>query len=235
MRRSVLIGLGAVAAAAIGLVIFFILPFFSRVREESEAIPVSFVTPVLEPTSTPRQPPPLDTEDRGTAIGAANDEAVQDQADARAIAEAYAGLLSDTTGQAYRSLTDADMTALLQWMDSQGLPATDADNRNPLCRSRLVRDYVAHPGGELTLYQICYDGGLIQNRIRAQGEALRLRLTRVYWENNEVKLGYCEDYALTELFIDQDVLTYTRVIPGNPESGSTHDGYVDPITRIPLT
>lgn len=235
MRRSIWIGLGAAAAAAVCLVIFAVVPFFSRAKEAQEdSVPVTFIAPPLDPSATPQQPPPLDAASGGAEIDTADAEAAQDQTDALAMAEAYASLLPDTSGQAYRSMTDADMTALLQWMDSQGIPATDADNQTPLCQSQAVRDYVAAPAGELTLYQLCYDGGLIQNRIRAQGETLRLRLTRVYWENGEARLGYSEDYALTELFADQASLTYTRLIPGNPESQSNHDGYVDPVTRIPL-
>lgn len=229
MRHSTWFGLGVVVAAAVCLIVFSVVPFFSKEKDPLEnSIPVASIT-------TPQQLPSLDTSPGNTQIDITNAEAARDQTDALALARSYASLLPDTSGQSYHCMTDADMATLLQWMDHQNIPATDADNQNPLCQSQTVRDYVADPAGELTIYQLCYDGGLIQNRVRSQDGTLRLRLTRVYWENGEAKLGYSEDYSLTELFVNQTVLTYTRLIPENPESQNNHDGYVDPVTRIPLS
>ena len=123
----------------------------------------------------------------------------EDSADAMAVAEGYQALLPDTSGLSYVSLSAEEMAALQSWMGQQGYAATDAEGALPMTQSAAARAYAAAPEGSFTCYQLCYDGGLIQNRFRAEAWGLDVTQVRVYWQEGAVSLGYQERYALSSL------------------------------------
>ena len=229
-RKYWLLGLGIfvlLAAALVGLTAV-VLPFSSG-TEESTGGGVTLLSPTpAAPASIPAEPM-----DSAAASGTLT-VPEEDTRDALAVAESYQGLLADTSGLSYASLSAEEMAALQSWMDQQGYAATDAEGALPLTRSDAARAYAAAPEGSFTCYQLCYDGGLIQNRFRAEAWGLDVTQVRVYWQEGEACLGYQERYALSSLTAEGSVLEFVRIIPGNPASGSTHDGYIDPVVRLAL-
>ena len=227
-RKYWLLGLGVfalLAAVLVGLLVV-VLPL-SEQAENGGGVVLLSPTPAA-PASLPPEPVDTAAENEVLTVPA------EDSADAMAVAEGYQALLPDTSGLSYVSLSAEEMAALQSWMGQQGYAATDAEGALPMTQSAAARAYAAAPEGSFTCYQLCYDGGLIQNRFRAEAWGLDVTQVRVYWQEGAVSLGYQERYALSSLTAENGVLEFVRIIPGNPASGSTHDGYIDPVVRLAL-
>lgn len=127
-------------------------------------------------------------------------------------------------------LTDAQIAQVVAELAGAGFTAVRVDAAEPVTHPEAVTAFwdarAAGQAAEVTLYEVCRDGGLLCHALRSADGADTVTRTRVVWHDGAFSVGYTDTYAVTSLMLDGGVLTYIYDMPDNPP-GTDHDGHID--------
>lgn len=127
-------------------------------------------------------------------------------------------------------LTDAQIAQAVAQLSAAGLTAVHVDAADPVTHPEAVTAFrdarAAGEPAEVTLYEVCRDGGLLCHTLRFADGADTVTRTRVVWRGGAFSVSYADTYAVTSLTIDGGRLTYVYDMPDNPP-GTNHDGHID--------
>ena len=121
-------------------------------------------------------------------------------------------------------LTDAQIAQAVARLSDAGLTAVHVDAADPVTHPETVTAF--RDAREVTLYEVCRDGGLLCHALRFTGGADTVTRTRVIWRDGAFSVSYADTYAVTSLTLDGGRLTYIYDMPDNPP-GTDHDGHID--------
>lgn len=127
--------------------------------------------------------------------------------------------------------------SILSFMEKQKLCATDMNNKCGMVNAQAIYDFIegveSGRDAALTVYQVSDDGGFLRNDIISKDEQQFVLNTRVAWIDDEPEITFQVQYELSEVRLtEKDNLIFTCIIPGNPGSGFSHDGYSTPSILI---
>lgn len=127
-------------------------------------------------------------------------------------------------------LTDAQIAQAVARLSDAGFTAVHVDAADPVAHPETVTAFwdvrAAGETAEITLYEVCRDGGLLCHALLHADGADTVTRTRVVWRDGAFCVGYADTYAVTALTCDGGVLTYVYDMPDNPP-GTDHDGHID--------
>ena len=127
-------------------------------------------------------------------------------------------------------LTDAQIAQAVAQLSAAGLTAVHVDAADPVTHPEAVTAFcdarAAGEPAEVTLYEVCRDGGLLCHTLRFADGADTVTRTRVVWCDGAFSVSYADTYAVTSLTLDGGRLTYVYDMPDNPP-GTNHDGHID--------
>lgn len=127
-------------------------------------------------------------------------------------------------------LTDAQIAQAVAQLSDAGFTAVHVDAADPVTHPETVTAFrdarAAGETAEVTLYEVCRDGGLLCHTLRFADGTDTVTRTRVVWRDGAFSVGYADTYAVTFLTLDGGRLTYVYDMPDNPP-GTDHDGHID--------
>ena len=127
-------------------------------------------------------------------------------------------------------LTDAQIAQAVAQLSAAGLTAVHVDAADPVTHPEAVTAFrdarAAGEPAEVTLYEVCRDGGLLCHTLRFADGADTVTRMRVVWRGGAFSVSYADTYAVTSLTIGGGRLTYVYDMPDNPP-GTNHDGHID--------
>ena len=127
-------------------------------------------------------------------------------------------------------LTDAQIAQAVAQLSVAGLTAVHVDAADPVTHPETVTAFrdarAAGEMAEVTLYEVCRDGGLLCHRLQFADGTDTVTRTRVVWRDGAFSVGYADTYAVTSLTFGGGRLTYVYDMPDNPP-GTDHDGHID--------
>ena len=127
-------------------------------------------------------------------------------------------------------LTDAQIAQAVAQLSVAGLTAVHVDAADPVTHPEAVAAFrdarAAGETTEVTLYEVCRDGGLLCHTLRFADGADTVTRTRVVWRDGAFSVGYADTYTVTSLMLDGGRLTYVYDMPDNPP-GTDHDGHIE--------
>ena len=127
-------------------------------------------------------------------------------------------------------LTDAQIAQAVAQLSSAGLTAVHVDAADPVAHPEAVTAFwdarAAGEPAEVTLYEVCRDGGLLCHMLQFADGMDTVTRTRVAWRDGAFSVSYTDTYTVTSLTLDGGRLTYVYDMPDNPP-GTDHDGHID--------
>lgn len=127
-------------------------------------------------------------------------------------------------------LTDAQIAQAVARLSVAGLTAVHVDAADPVTHPETVTAFrdarAAGETTEVTLYEVCRDGGLLCHTLRFADGTDTVTRTRVVWRDGAFSVSYADTYTVTSLMLDGGRLTYVYDMPDNPP-GTDHDGHID--------
>lgn len=127
-------------------------------------------------------------------------------------------------------LTDAQIAQAVARLSDAGLTAVHVDAADPVTHPETVTAFwdvrAAGETAEITLYEVCRDGGLLCHTLLHADGADTVTRTRVVWRDGAFSVSYADTYTVTSLMLDGGRLTYVYDMPDNPP-GTDHDGHID--------
>ena len=127
-------------------------------------------------------------------------------------------------------LTDAQIAQAVAQLSSAGLTAVHVDASDPVTHPEAVTAFwdarAAGEPAEVTLYEVCRDGGLLCHTLRFADGMDTVTRTRVAWCDGAFSVSYADTYTVSSLTLDGGRLTYVYDMPDNPP-GTDHDGHID--------
>ncbi len=151
------------------------------------------------------------------------------------IALNYRSILEGEHNDGFTTLSSDTMTQIMNAVADMGYAVMEAscelDFRNPQVVTDFFSKLETSTSAQMTIIEICYDGGLIRSDISVKDGKRTISITRVAWKDSEPEITYTIENDLLDLrYTDNDYLIYKRNIPDN--TGCNHDGYIDPTTMI---
>lgn len=137
-------------------------------------------------------------------------------------------------------LSESETGEILDRFAALGYAAIDTAGSFSLTNPSLMDDFF-RLGGELSIYEICTDGGFLCHHFFLSGKEQWVIRTRLFWsdggpfsiQGTVPVIGYADKYALLSLDLSDGVLSYEYDLPGNPP-GTSHDGHIDTLVHLPL-
>ena len=167
-------------------------------------------------------------------------EAARDQAltVAEQYRDVYEGIFSP--GSAGLFLTESETGEIIARFEALGYAAVDSAGRFRLTNPAQAEEFFAQ-GGVLSLYEVCTDGGCLCHSFYRTGGETQVIRTRLFWSDGGPYMlqgtvpvvSDAGQYTLLSLVLSDGVLRYEYDLPGNPP-GTSHDGHVDTLVRLPL-
>lgn len=149
-----------------------------------------------------------------------------------ALAQTYQSQIDEISrgGTVGVNLTQTQLEQIVSTLANEGMTVSGVDGRTAMQNAQAVDVFFAEraagKAAQLTLYEVCLDGGLICHDLSfADGETV-LTLTRIVWNGIEPTVSYSKQYAVTELTYSDGKLYYAYDMPDNPP-GTWHDGHID--------
>lgn len=166
---------------------------------------------------------------------------------ALSVAEQYRDVYEDifSGSGAGLYLSQGESEKILDRFASLGYAAFDASGSFPVTAPALVEDFfAARDAGQdaaLSLYEICSDGGFLCHRLCVTEGVCSVIRVRLTWsdggpyrmQGTTPVIGYAGKYPVLNLSFSEGVLCYEYDLPENPP-GTSHDGHVDTLVRLPL-
>ena len=158
--------------------------------------------------------------------------------DALDIALSYQSVLESDSSSGFSALSKNTIDKIMELVANSGYAVTEASGelyfRNPSIVSDFFSQLEASSNAQMTIVEICYDGGLIKSDISVRGDKRSINITRVAWKDAKPEITLTEENNLLDLrYTDKGYLIYKRDIPNN--TGCNHDGYIEPTTMIRVT
>lgn len=166
------------------------------------------------------------------ACGAPNQPQSAQEEASLALARTYRGTIaeisrSSTVGV---NLTQAELQQIVSVLAAEGATVSGVDGstamQNPQAVETFFADHDAGKAAQLTLYEVCLDGGLLCHALACADGETTLTLTRIVWSGGEPTVSYSRQYAVTKLTCSGGTLYYAYDMPDNPP-GTNHDGHID--------
>ncbi len=133
-------------------------------------------------------------------------------------------------------LTDAQIAQAVAQLSAAGLTAVHVDAADPVTYPEAVTAFrdarAAGEPAEVTLYEVCRDGGLLCHTLRFADGADTVTRTRVVWRDGAFSVSYADTYAVTSLTIDRGLVDVYKSPPDTPPA-TNHYGHLD--TQYTLT
>lgn len=151
-----------------------------------------------------------------------------------ALARTYQGTISEISrnGTVGVNLSQAELEQIVSALAAEGVTVSGVDGstamQNPQAVDAFFADRDAGKAAQLTLYEVCLDGGLICHALAFADGETTLTLTRIVWSGVEPTVGYSRQYAVTALTDFDGTLYYAYDMPDNPP-GTDHDGHIDTV------
>lgn len=127
-------------------------------------------------------------------------------------------------------LTDAQIAQAVAQLSDAGLTAVHVDAADPVTHPEAVAAFrdarAAGETTEVTIYEVCRDGGLLCHTLRFADGIDTVTRTRVAWRDGAFSVSYADTYTVTSLTLGGGRLTYVYDMPDNPP-GTDHDGHID--------
>lgn len=151
------------------------------------------------------------------------------------IALNYRSILEGEHNDGFTTLSSDTMTQIMNAVADMGYAVMEASGELDFKNPQVVTDFFSKletsTSAQMTIIEICYDGGLIRSDISVKDGKRTISITRVAWKDSEPEITYTIESDLLDLrYTDNDYLIYKRDIPDN--TGCNHDGYIDPTTMI---
>jgi hypothetical protein len=156
------------------------------------------------------------------------------------IAENYKHLLDNSVTDYFSMPSETCIEKIINFLAARDMCVVSPTGRermnNPQKIEALFKQGEA-TDGEFDFIQICEDGGFWKYDFEVSTDTQKVKMTRVSWNlSGNAEITAEEEYKLSHLELtEKGWLIFERIIPGNPESKSVHDGYIEPVTIIKVS